>query len=81
MAISTKNEDKLAALEEELNARGDRLSPNEIAGHGPTLRSSKLEDGLRAAIYLERLHQQDQNQEWDGLIPVDALMATLREEL
>lgn len=81
MAISPKNEEKLAAFELELRERGDRLSATEIADFSTTLRSSKLEDGLRASIYLERLHQRDQDSEWDGLIPVDALMATLREEL
>lgn len=81
MAINPKHEEKLAALETELRLVGDRLTGIEIAEHGPSLASKKLEDGLRAAIYIERIHQKAGNPGWDELIPVDDLMATFREEL
>jgi len=81
MAITTKNEESLATFEEELRNLGAALTPTEISSVIYTLRSSKLEDAARASIYLERLHQQDSNPDWDGFIPVDAFLTTLREEI
>jgi len=81
MATTPKNEEKLAEFEEALRELGESLSPADISSSIHTLRSSKLEDAARAAIYLERLHQNDRNADWDGLLPVDAYLETLREEI
>lgn len=81
MAISTKNEDKLQDFERELRAQGDLLTAADIAESGKSLGSKKLQEGLRAAIYVEGLHQRDKNRDWDRLIPVDELMVTFRESI
>lgn len=81
MAISPKHEEKIEAFEAELKIAGDRLPVEAIAKRGSILGSKKLEDGLRAAIYMERIHQKALNAAWDELIPVDALMETFRGEL
>lgn len=82
MAISPKNEEQLEAFEAALTAKGERLDSNEIAEIGAsTLGGKKLTDGLRASIYIERIHQKGQEPDWDELIPVSALMETFRGEL
>lgn len=81
MAITPKNEEKLAAFEAEFRAEGDRLSPAAVAELGTKISSRKLEDALRAAIYVESMHQREQNKNWDKLLPVDDLMETLRNQL
>lgn len=81
MAISPKNEEQLQEFETSLLKLGERLSPTEISEAGDVLKGKKLIEGLRAALYIEALHQRDQNRDWDKLLPVDGLMATLREEL
>lgn len=81
MAINPKSAEKIDLFESELKARGDSLTAQEIADHGYILKGAKLQDELRAAIYLESLHQRDQQSNWDKLIPVDALISTLRENL
>ena len=82
MAISPKNQEKLDILEADLRAQGERLSSREIAEFGPALRSGKLEDALRASIYIAGRHERDRSgSEWDNLISVDELMAVLVENI
>lgn len=82
MAISPKNQEKLDALEAALRAEGERLSATAIAAHGPELNSKKLQDGLRASIYIAALHERERAEgEWDNLISVDELMAVLPENI
>lgn len=80
MALTPKQEEKLWLIEEQLRELGERLSPEEIATLGPRLNSPKLEDAFRAAIYVERIHQRSTD-DWDGLLPVDAFMATFRDSI
>jgi len=81
MAISSKDEEKIEAFTAQLKLAGERLSVNEIAKIGRSLGSKKLEDNLRASIYLERLHQKAIDPNWDELVPVDALLETFHGEL
>lgn len=82
MAISPKNQEKLTGLEASLRAEGERLSATAIAAHGPELKSKKLQDALRASIYIAGLHERDRAEgEWDNRISVDELMAVIPENL
>lgn len=82
MAISPKNQEKLDALEASLRAEGKRLSATAIAAHGPELNSRKLQDALRASIYIAGLHERGRaGVEWDNLISVDELMAVIVENI
>lgn len=82
MAISPKNQEKLANLEVSLRSKGARLTAADIAASGPELNSKKLQDALRASIYIAGLHERDQSKgEWDNKISVDELMAVLPENI
>lgn len=82
MAITPKNEEKLQELETALKERGSRLPVTEVADFGRILKVKKLQDGLRAAIYITSLHETDvARADWDKKINVKELMENLRENL
>lgn len=81
---SKKTIEAMEELREVLTAAGSRLTPQEFwdhAGHLPT----KVEEELRARIYIERRHEQEQhraaNNTWDGKLPVAVVLERMEEEL
>lgn len=80
MAITPKNEEKLQEFETALRVEGEKLDAFQVASVGRMLTTKPLKEALRVAIYMENLHQKDQDRDWDKMIPVDSLMKTLREQ-
>lgn len=80
---SKKTIEALENLREALTAAGPRLTPQEFwdhAGHLPT----KVEEELRARLYIERRHEQDRarlSESWDRKISVPLVLEKLEEEL
>lgn len=82
MAITPKQEEQLQELKKELLELGTRVHVNEAANLSYVLKSSKLKDSLRAAIYITSLHETDEaRSDWDKKINVKDLMENLRENI
>lgn len=79
--LNEKTTAKLEAFLTDLREIGKSLTPQEIADANGTIGSKKIQDEVRATIYIESIHCKDRDRDWDGLIPTEIFISALRENL
>lgn len=80
--LNEKTTAKLESFFADLRASGKSLAPKEIADLNGTVGSNKIQDAVRATIYIESQHCRDEKQnEWDGKIPTEQFISALVENL
>lgn len=80
--LNEKTTAKLDSFVADLRATGKSLTPQQIADLNGTVGSNKIQDEVRATIYIESQHcrEADRN-EWDGKIPTEQFISALLENL
>lgn len=79
--LNEKTTAKLESFLTDLRAAGKKLTVHEIADLNGTVGSNKIQDEVRATIYIESIHCKDLDRDWDGLIPTETFIKALKENL
>lgn len=80
--LNEKTTAKLDSFVADLRASGKSLTPQAIADLNGTVGSNKIQDEVRATIYIESKHCREVHRdEWDGKIPTEQFISALLESL
>lgn len=80
--LNEKTTAKLESFFADLRASGKSLTPQAIADLNGTVGSNKIQDEVRATIYIESQHcREEHRNDWDGKIPTEQFISALVENL